>query len=235
MKKIICYNICNFEKTRRPDRRKGECPVNMPDSNITKRALAQSLKELMAKRPFSKIGVADICESCGMSRKSFYYHFKDKYDLVHWIFDVEFLQSIRGREQESSWELFQALCAYFYKERDFYRCAIRIEGQNSFREYFQEVTAPVIETLAADLFADMADREFCVTFFADAILSATLRWLSKPLPEPPEEYLDRLHRLLVRGARHVLEDLEGPAGEQGTRQSHADKPYIRPGGERRPS
>ena len=76
----------------------------MPDSNITKKALAQSLKELMAKRPFSKIGVADICENCGMSRKSFYYHFKDKYDLVHWIFDVEFLQSIRGKEQESSWE-----------------------------------------------------------------------------------------------------------------------------------
>ena len=44
----------------------------MPDSNITKRALAQSLKELMACRPFAKISVADICQGCGMSRKSFY-------------------------------------------------------------------------------------------------------------------------------------------------------------------
>ena len=44
----------------------------MPDSNITKKALAQSLKELMGKQSFAKISVADICEGCGMSRKSFY-------------------------------------------------------------------------------------------------------------------------------------------------------------------
>ena len=81
----------------------------------------------------------------------------------------------------------------------------------------------MIETVVADLFADTADREFCVTFFADAILSATLRWLSKPRPEPPEEYLDRLHRLLVRGARHLLEDLEGPAAGQ----APAEAPEIR--------
>ena len=67
----------------------------MPDSNITKKALAQTMKELMAKQPFSKISVGDICDACGMSRKSFYYHFRDKYDLVNWIFDTEFLQSIR--------------------------------------------------------------------------------------------------------------------------------------------
>ena len=51
----------------------------MADSNITKRALATSLKELMVEQPFEKINVAQICERCNMNRKSFYYHFKDKY------------------------------------------------------------------------------------------------------------------------------------------------------------
>lgn len=55
----------------------------MADSNITKRALAHALKELMEEKNFSKISVADICEKCDMNRKSFYYHFKDKYDLVN--------------------------------------------------------------------------------------------------------------------------------------------------------
>ena len=58
----------------------------MADSNITKNALAASMKKLMSKSPFSKISVGDICENCGMNRKSFYYHFRDKYDLVTWIF-----------------------------------------------------------------------------------------------------------------------------------------------------
>lgn len=34
----------------------------MADSNITKNALAVSMKKLMEKKPFSKISVGDICE-----------------------------------------------------------------------------------------------------------------------------------------------------------------------------
>ena len=48
------------------------------DSNLTKRALAAAMKELMEQMPFSKISVSDIAGQCGMNRKSFYYHFKDK-------------------------------------------------------------------------------------------------------------------------------------------------------------
>ena len=63
----------------------------MADSNITKLALSGALKELLEEQSFEKISVSDICERCGMNRKSFYYHFKDKYDLVNWIFDTEFV------------------------------------------------------------------------------------------------------------------------------------------------
>ena len=61
----------------------------MPYSNATKRAFADALRKLLEQKPFAKISVSHICEECGMNRKSFYYHFKDKYDLVNWIFDTE--------------------------------------------------------------------------------------------------------------------------------------------------
>ena len=60
----------------------------MADSNITKRALASALKELMNEKPFARISVSDICTKCEMNRKSFYYHFKDKYNLVNWIYNT---------------------------------------------------------------------------------------------------------------------------------------------------
>ena len=44
----------------------------LADSNITKRALASALKELMETEPFEKISIGEICEKCEMSRKSFY-------------------------------------------------------------------------------------------------------------------------------------------------------------------
>ena len=54
----------------------------MADSNITKRFLALTLKKLMETQSFEKISVSEICEVCGVSRKTFYYHFQDKYSLA---------------------------------------------------------------------------------------------------------------------------------------------------------
>ena len=54
-------------------------------SQVTKRALEASLKNLLLKKPLSKITINDITEDCGINRMTFYYHFKDIYDLVDWI------------------------------------------------------------------------------------------------------------------------------------------------------
>ena len=107
------------------------------DSNLTKRALAAAMKELMEQMPFSKISVSDIAEQCGMNRKSFYYHFKDKYDLVNWIFDMEYLQLSSRQDYAGIWDFLTELCSFFYENRSFYRRALRIEGQNSFLEHFK--------------------------------------------------------------------------------------------------
>ena len=40
-------------------------------SQVTKRALAASLKELLAKKPLSKITISDITDHCGMNRMTF--------------------------------------------------------------------------------------------------------------------------------------------------------------------
>lgn len=110
----------------------------MADSNITKKALAGVMKDLMCKMPFSKISVSDICEVCGMNRKSFYYHFKDKYDLINWIFYTEFFETACSGPFENGWDFIQSICDYFYENHTFYRKAFEITGQNSFRDYFQD-------------------------------------------------------------------------------------------------
>ena len=74
----------------------------MADSNITKRALASALRELMKEVPFDKIQVSHICDRCGMNRKSFYYHFKDKYDLLNWIFDTEFITFAQASKEDTN-------------------------------------------------------------------------------------------------------------------------------------
>ena len=55
-------------------------------SQITKKALAASLKKLSGRKSLDKITVIDLAEDCEINRQTFYYHFKDIFDLVEWIF-----------------------------------------------------------------------------------------------------------------------------------------------------
>ena len=53
-------------------------------SNITKRALEDSLKHLLLKKPVNKITNNDITEDCVVNLATFYYHFQDIYALIEW-------------------------------------------------------------------------------------------------------------------------------------------------------
>ena len=57
-------------------------------SDITKRALATSLKKLLSQKELTKIAIKDITDDCGVKRQTFYYHFADVYDLIEWIYTL---------------------------------------------------------------------------------------------------------------------------------------------------
>ncbi len=55
----------------------------------TKLWIAETLKKLMEKKDVEKVHVSDICAAAEIERATFYYHFRDKYDLIAWIFAHE--------------------------------------------------------------------------------------------------------------------------------------------------
>jgi AcrR family transcriptional regulator len=91
----------------------------MPDSSITKRALAEAMKTLMKQYPMEKIKIGDIVALCNMNRQSFYYHFKDKYDLVNWIYYTEFFEGILGSSEEPDWGMIERICDFFMRTKCF--------------------------------------------------------------------------------------------------------------------
>ena len=44
-------------------------------------ALGLALKDMMAHQPLETISVLELSKKCGVSRKTFYYHYHDIYDL----------------------------------------------------------------------------------------------------------------------------------------------------------
>lgn len=177
----------------------------MADSNITKKALAASLKELMKDTPFAKISVGDICERCEMNRKSFYYHFKDKFDLVNWIYYNEFARTALQNDYASSWDFIRDICDYFYEQRDFYRKVLKISGQNSFSEYFTELLLNVFTESFKDLFGDDPNHEFYAGFIANSFVSAIIRWLTEKDCMPSEEFVSLLKSCVIKTAEKMME------------------------------
>ena len=48
----------------------------------TKEIITNAFIDLLKREPFSKITTQMILEASGVSRSTFYRHFKDKYDLM---------------------------------------------------------------------------------------------------------------------------------------------------------
>lgn len=181
----------------------------MADSNITKRALAFALRELMVEVPFDKIQIAQICERCNMNRKSFYYHFKDKYDLLNWIFDTEIAVVIHGfsgsENREERIELIRDICDYFYENHDFYRRALKVKGQNSFSEHFREYIMPILKHRLSCLVDDSED-EFVLNFFTDAVICAMERWLLDKNCMEADVFFEKLQKALYQSVNSLQKE-----------------------------
>ena len=65
-------------------------------ANTTKRMLSLSLKKLLEKNTLDNITIQDITDDAEVSRKTFYYHFQDIYDLLKWTLEQEELRLLKS-------------------------------------------------------------------------------------------------------------------------------------------
>ncbi len=101
----------------------------------TKKLLANAIMELAETMPVSKIKITDICEKAELNRQSFYYHFRDKYDLVAWIFFCEFEADAGKFDKINGEEMIISLTCKLEKNRSFYRNAFLDDNQNNLPDY----------------------------------------------------------------------------------------------------
>lgn len=164
----------------------------MPDSSLTKRALAQAIKELMNEKPLVKISIADIVDRCQMNRQSFYYHFRDKYDLVNWIFYTELITELQNSSNKDEYEELKNICRYLYDNRAFYINALKFTGQNSFYEYFGEVIYQLLKAAFNESFGNSDQSDFNAMFYADALRACIFRWLTSGAKMHPDEFVGKI-------------------------------------------
>ena len=178
----------------------------MPYSNATKQAFADALRKLLEQKPFAKISVSHICEECGMNRKSFYYHFKDKYDLVNWIFDTEITKIFSEEEWKNAGFTWDILENFGYEEV----CFLLLFGylpKKAELEHFRDILVPVNRKFLAMVEEEEKGEheEFYIHFFSDAFLAALVRWLEDRECVSPQEFSALLRSSVEMIAKYVLQ------------------------------
>lgn len=170
----------------------------MSESLITKRALSASIKQLMEKVPLAKISIQDIVDNCGLNRQTFYYHFKDKYDLVNWVYYSEVIESISEYSNYDHWsDGIYRVFLNLVKNKEFYVNALNTPGQNAFDRYLFDVTheqnlMKVVNEVSVDMHISEVDKKFIADFYTYAFVGITVEWAKNGMKESPEKMRDRI-------------------------------------------
>lgn len=156
----------------------------------TKCAIADALKQLMEKNPLEDISVGRIIAAAQVSRNTFYYHFKDKYDLVNWIFTTETEPFTSRPVSRDNWQTrLYDICRYLKENQTFYTNALRLTGQNSLQEYLTGYFTHLLKARLSLLCEQkghaisQTDADFAARFYSYAIVGMITHWASDGMRE----------------------------------------------------
>ena len=166
-------------------------------SDITRKAIADTLKTLLTDRPLSKVTVMDIASSCGISRMTFYYHFRDIYDLIEWIISSDIAKVLSGRRTHDTWQ--SGFLALFHAVEENHVFIFNVYNSMSREQMERSLSGPVEELLLAvlkeePLSAKLQHEEltFIASFYAYAFIGIMLDWVGGGMREKPESMIERI-------------------------------------------
>ena len=170
-------------------------------SQVTKRALEASLKNLLLKKPLSKITINDITEDCGINRMTFYYHFKDIYDLVEWSCAEDAKKALEGKKTYDTWQ--QGFLQIFEAVQENKPFII-----NVYRSVSREQVELYLYKLTYDLLIGVVNecsKELNANFYKYAFVGVMLDWVKNDMKEDPKQIIDRLSTLMHGNVSAALE------------------------------
>ena len=172
----------------------------MSDAAVTKKIIAASFKELCRRRSFDKISITDITDACGLKRQTFYYHFRDKFELLDWIYFTDAIQpAIAGITFENSNDRLLVLLNIMQADKPFYWNTIRHQEEN-FQSCLHRITCTLfcdaIDKLDAAHRLTQEDKTFYAQFYSFGLCGTVLDWVKGGMRLPPERVAAHLKSLI---------------------------------------
>ena len=168
----------------------------------TKELIAESLKELFTHKTADKITVKEIAHNCGITPATFYNHFRDKYDLIVWIY-AEPVKNIVGQMGSENYGLHDAIfnvIKYFAENRKFIINAImHTSGQDSFIYHVFKINFEIMRDFVKKtrrLEKLPIETEMFLKLYVYGTVQIVCEWLVNDMPVPIEKFVTVLEKAL---------------------------------------
>lgn len=163
----------------------------------TKRAMADSLKKFMEKKPLSKITVSEIVADCGINRKTFYYHFEDVQALLKWMLEQEAVQVIKNFDLLLDYEdVINFIMDYVEQNKHILNCAYDSMGRDELKRFFYNDLDGMMVTVITRLeeimgiYLDADYKEFVCDFYTEALAGKIIAFLKNNQPYDRQKLIE---------------------------------------------
>ena len=153
--------------------------------------MAQSLKRMLLIKDLDKITISDITNDCGINRQTFYYHFKDIYDLLEWIYTNEVIGKIKNLETDNPTENWQQEFLYVFEyiienKKFVYNTYYSVSRSFFLNFVYQQtnlVLTKAVNEKSKNMNIDEKNKKFIADFYKYGFVGIMLDWIDKGMQE----------------------------------------------------
>lgn len=174
--------------------------------------LANALKERMRTMPLEKIRVKDLTDDCEVNRQTFYYHFDDIYDLLHWACVNEIRTATKISDPNVTWkESAELLMKYIEKNRDLCTLVLDTMGRRQLKNMFsgniEQLLRKITENLQSKKLSPERTEllEFNIKYNSIAISGLLESWLLDEIKMPSEKILWYMEYIVKNNIQSLYE------------------------------
>ncbi|MCR5823890.1 MAG: TetR/AcrR family transcriptional regulator [Lachnospiraceae bacterium] len=182
---------------------------------FTKKAIISTFVELLNEQPFDKITVKEIVERCEINRNTFYYHYKDIYELLTDVLQSDLKRAVENSENYDTWEkgIVDALSFAIRNKRavyHIYNSANREILKDYFRDIIKDITAKFIRREAGTDNIPADDLAFLSRLLDEAVMGMFETWMEEGMTEDIEVKVAKAEYLFKGVTRMVAERMNTP-------------------------
>lgn len=160
-------------------------------AKYTQKAIIESFMELLRKKSLDKITVKDIIESAGINRNTFYYYYKNIYDLLGEAFKEEAVKfKSEAISDNSFYEAYMRTVNFLLEHKATIIHVYNSKSKDVLYSYLEFATnyfiSKFVEKRAKGTKISEAGKKYIVNFYSDAIIGATSRWIERKMTDYKE-------------------------------------------------